>query len=143
MPKGKGKGVKVNFGKGRIDDELEAYDYAEEESEYQHWEEKQVKENNFTSEKKVEDLWEKPFVPVAQRKQEKAVAPKEEEKATAPKEEEPAVAPWEEEKEVVLEQYDNWEDAMDALDAHISKQEEIKSEATQRSKNDSAAKGKK
>jgi hypothetical protein len=143
MPKGKGKGTKVNFGKGRIDDELEAYDYAEEESAYQHWEEKQVKENNFTSEKKVEDLWEKPFVPLAQRKEEKATAPKVEEKATAPKEEEPAVAPWEEEKEVVLEQYDNWEDAMDALDAHISKQEEIKSEAIQRSKNDSAAKGKK
>lgn len=112
MPKGK---PKQKFGKqSLVDDQLDAYDYAEEDAEYQRWEETQVKEG-----KVIPKEEEKP-TPQTQPKPQSE--PVEKSKPTEKSKPEPV----EEEKEPVLEQFDDWEAAMDALEAKISYDEEKK-----------------
>jgi outer membrane biosynthesis protein TonB len=103
MPKGKGKQF--------VDDEIDAWDYAEEDAAYERWEETQVKENK----------------PIEKTPKPKA-APKQQEKPQEKSKEEPTQTeevppPQKEEEEPVLEQFDDWEAAMDALDAKISHEE--------------------
>ncbi len=125
MPKGKKPSAK--FGKqSLVDDHIDAWDYAEEDAEYERWEEKQVKENKLS-------------VTVAIKPQTEAAAPKlEEPKPQVQKAEEPKPSTQEgepfvvkEELETELEQFDDWEAAMDALEAKISKEEEKKALARQ------------
>lgn len=117
MPKGK---PKQKFGKqSLVDDHIDAWDYAEEDAQYERWEEKQVKENKLP-------------VSVAPKPQSEPVAPKlEEPKPQVKKKVEEPKASTEElfvDKEELeeLEQFDDWEAAMDALDAKVSKEEEKK-----------------
>jgi len=112
MPKGK-----KPSGKNLVDDHIDAWDYAEEDAEYERWEEKQVKENKLP-------------VSVAPKPQSEPVAPKlEESKPQVQKKVEEPKASTEKlfiDKEEELEQFDDWEAAMDALDAKVSKEEEKK-----------------
>lgn len=111
MPKGK---PKQKFGKqSLVDDQLDAYDYAEEDAEYQRWEETQVKEG------KVVPKEEKPTTQTQPKPQSE---PEEKSKPT----EKSKPESFEEEKEPVLEQFDDWEAAMDALEAKICYDEEKK-----------------
>jgi outer membrane biosynthesis protein TonB len=115
MPKPKKQ--KWGGGKGALSEELDAYDYTYEEEYYPP--EPSTKQEAPPSEP------EKPKeVPKPKEVQKPKQAPK-------PKEPEPEPEPEPQDaKEIVLEQFDDWEQAMDALDAAISKQEEVKSLAS-------------
>jgi hypothetical protein len=112
MLKGKGK-PKLKFGKqSLVDDELDAWEYADEHADYQQWEETQVKEGKeIVQEKPKEESKAKESAPTPEKK---------------PVVKEEIVEPIEEEKEPILEQYDDWEAAMDALEAKVSYDEEKK-----------------
>lgn len=111
MPKGK---PKQKFGKQNlVDDELDAYDYAEEDAGYQRWEETQVKEGKeIPKEEKPKD----------QKDTKVLKEPKPQLKEEKPALEVPPVEPPAEE-EIELEQFDDWEQAMDALEAKVSQEE--------------------
>jgi hypothetical protein len=131
MPKGpKAK----KFGKqSLVDDELDAYDYAEEDASYQRWEETQVKENKLVEQEKEKE------------KEKPKAAPQPKPKPTPEVKQLPEVKKEDEmifvkeELEVELEQFDDWEAAMDALDAKISKEEEKKAAMRQQVKFDKSA----
>ena len=111
MPKGK---PKQKFGKqSLVDDELDAYDYAEEDAGYQRWEETQVKEGKEIPKE------EKPKEPKV--KEPKEPKPQEEKPILETPVEPPEEPPVEE--EIELEQFDDWEQAMDALEAKVSQEE--------------------
>jgi hypothetical protein len=95
------------YSKNRLYEEMEAEEYAEEEAYYQHEAEKRAKEN-----KPKEEVNNKPKPKKAVQKQITPVAAKE------IKNEEPEE--YFQEKHVELETVDDWEAAMDALDAHVS-----------------------
>ena len=116
MPKPKKQ--KWGGGKGALSEELDAYDYTYDEEYYP----PEPKNNT-------------PELPLAQppepEKPKEVPKPKEIPKPTPPKPKEPEPEPEPEDaKEIVLEQFDDWEQAMDALDAAISKQDEAKSLAS-------------
>jgi len=109
-------------GRNLVDDEIDAWDYADQYVEEQAWKEKKriAKESG----EGVDEM------PVAVTKP-KAAAPKL--KAPAPPPPPPPPAEEALEEEPILEAVDDWEAAMDALEAHVSKQEEIRAkEATQK-----------
>lgn len=127
MPKGKKPSAK--FGKqSMVDDELDAYDYAEEDSSYQRWEETQVKEN-----KPIEQEKEKEKPKAAPQPKPKPTP--EIKQAPEVKEEDDERGYVKQELEEELEQFDDWEAAMDALDAKISKEEEKKAAVRQQQQN--------
>ena len=93
-----------------VDEEIDAREYADDDAYYEHIKETRVKQNK--PEKDVVNKTPKPSGPKPPPKP-KAVAPKVV----------PVEAPKEEFTEPVLETVDDWETAMDALDAHVSAQE--------------------
>ena len=104
-----------------VDEELDACEYADDDAYYEHIKETRVKQNKPEKEATVKKV-PKPSGPKPPPKP-KAVAPK-----VAPVE---LVKPKEEFIEPVLETVDDWEAAMDALDAHVSAQEAQKVAAAQ------------
>jgi hypothetical protein len=112
MPKGK---PKQKFGKqSLVDDALDAWEYADEDADYQRWEETQVKEGKEIIQEKPKELL---------KEGQTAPTPSSEKRPIVKEEavQEPTV-----EIEPVLEQFDDWEAAMDALEAKISYDEEKK-----------------
>lgn len=112
MPKAKGS-------KRIVVDELDAWDYAAEDAEFQHWEETLVKEGK--------------EIPTTKGKPEPTSTPDEKPKKVVKTKEASSVTPREPvvdltEEEIVLEPVDDWEAAMDALDAKVAQEEAKKSQ---------------
>jgi len=112
MPKARGNKLVV--------DELDALDYAEEDAEYQRWEEKLVKEGKEIPKVKKPAPTSKPTEAKVTTKKIKAKEPQPKPivQEDLPKEDE----------EIILEPVDDWEAAMDALDAKVAQEEAKKSQ---------------
>lgn len=117
-------------GKGHylVDDELDAWEYADEYVETENW-----KEKKRVAKEKGEDVEdEKPAATVPKPKPAPKPKPVAKPAPAAPPPPPPEELP--EFLEPKLETFDDWEAAMDALDNHISAQEEKKVAAAQKAK---------
>jgi hypothetical protein len=111
-PKKKAPKIRWRGGGSRVDEEMDAVDYADE------YDDDYEQDSKYT---KPDPKVEAPKPKSAEAPKPKAPEPKQAEK---PKIEEPEDDPFA--KEPVLETFDNWEDAMDALDSHMTKEEEAR-----------------
>ena len=129
MSKPKPKGVKIHLGggQGRVDEELDAVDYADYDAENEGYNEYLVK-NNITVKPKAKPATVAPKPP-----------PPKPEPKPKPKPASKVVPLVEDEVELrkgfeTLEAVDDWEAAMDALDKAVSAEEEKRAVATQKNK---------
>ncbi len=113
-------------GRDLVDDEMDAWDYADRYVEEEAWQERKriAKESG----EEVEPA--RSGAAPKQKPQPKPQAAEKPKLQPQPKPEVAAPTPEDDLEEPVLEAVDDWEAAMDALEAHVSKQEEIRAKET-------------